>query len=388
MRAIDDNLSGKYRLYADIDLSTYNGGIWKPIGNTIKRGRNYDIEAFSGELDGNGHVVKNMKIETKTEWPTDETAMLFSGTYREVGATVVENYYVKAGLFGEISGATINNLLIEHASIRLTYNRYEGTIGPHNHRIEATNIYAGFIAGGVKMPNDSSYSNITNVYVKDSFIQGEGKNLSERERNIYDFQTCVLGGVVGETIGNLNINNCVVTNNSSILSTANYNGHAEVSLGGLIGGLTQKSNNGYINVSILNSYINEKLRSFNSYKTSIGGLVGGRDDAKNAYNLVVANCVTILSNISKATNTEGHESEEVKYSSFQPLLGCASDASTGEVDISKCFYIYNENDGISNHSNYFQYGNTTGIYYSESIKELPYQYLLKNTEELLNILNG
>ena len=48
LSAIRNNLNGKYILMNDIDLAAF--GEWEPIGS------------FNGLLDGNGYVIKNLKI--------------------------------------------------------------------------------------------------------------------------------------------------------------------------------------------------------------------------------------------------------------------------------------------------------------------------------------
>ena len=49
---IRNNLSGNYIIMNDIDLSVW--GNWYPIGVADS--------SFTGELDGNGYIVKNMRI--------------------------------------------------------------------------------------------------------------------------------------------------------------------------------------------------------------------------------------------------------------------------------------------------------------------------------------
>ena len=51
LQAMKDNLSGKYILMNDIDLSGYD---WEAIGNRSTK--------FTGELNGNGYVIKNLTI--------------------------------------------------------------------------------------------------------------------------------------------------------------------------------------------------------------------------------------------------------------------------------------------------------------------------------------
>ena len=97
---IRNNLSGKYILMNDIDLSSYSN--WQPIGS--------DTSIFTGEFNGNGHVISNLKINN----PTGLGVALFSyvsGTIKNVG---VENAYVNAAtgvgiLVGACMGGSIKN---------------------------------------------------------------------------------------------------------------------------------------------------------------------------------------------------------------------------------------------------------------------------------------
>ena len=79
---IRNNLSGKYILMNDIDLSSYSN--WQPIGS--------DTNIFTGEFNGNGHVISNLKINNST----GQGVALFSyvsGIIKNVG---VENAYINA----------------------------------------------------------------------------------------------------------------------------------------------------------------------------------------------------------------------------------------------------------------------------------------------------
>lgn len=110
LAAIANNLSGSYRLTADITLT----GSWTPLGSSTT--------PFTGTLDGNGHVIKGLTIND-------------SGT-------------AERGLFVETgSGATISNLGIENASV----------IGN-----ERTGAIVGLMNGGL----------IEKCYVANSYIEG------------------------------------------------------------------------------------------------------------------------------------------------------------------------------------------------------------------------
>ena len=93
LEAINNNLSGTYHLTADIDLSDAE---WIPIGN------NGSPDFFTGILDGQGHVIRNLRIT--------------SGS--------IDN----AGLFYIINGATIKNLKLENTNINSTLADRAGAI--------------------------------------------------------------------------------------------------------------------------------------------------------------------------------------------------------------------------------------------------------------------
>lgn len=90
---------GKYfKLTADIDLS---GGIWMPIGKYYNYGKdNGNNRLFFGKFDGNGHVIKNMRIQ----WEGTDTWSAW-------------------GLFSTLQGAsstnltTVTNLIIDSAVV-------------------------------------------------------------------------------------------------------------------------------------------------------------------------------------------------------------------------------------------------------------------------------
>ena len=86
---IRNNLSGKYILMNDIDLSTYEN--WEPIGSSET--------PFTGELDGNGYSISNLTIKV---YPTANTTC----------------YY---GLFAYASNIIIKNINLINCDINVTH---------------------------------------------------------------------------------------------------------------------------------------------------------------------------------------------------------------------------------------------------------------------------
>ena len=118
---VRNNLSGKFILMNDIDLSSLSN--WEPIGDNET---NSSDSRFTGAFDGNGFIIKNMIIKIKRS----------NTTY--------------AGLFGYASGGNIKNIGIEQSEIFIDKQLISG-----NPTIEA---YVGGIAGCSSSPIHNSYN--------------------------------------------------------------------------------------------------------------------------------------------------------------------------------------------------------------------------------------
>ena len=202
----DDNLKGfagyHFALSDDIDLKRQN---WTPIGN--------EDSPFMGNFNGDGHVIKGLKISIHNETDAD----------------------VYAGLFGYVLNSTFCNLGV--------------WLAPEGIDIfsSQSNIYAGGLAGCIY----ASYTNIHNCYVEaegNGTIRGEG-----------DF-ACI-GGIAGKA-------NVEVTNNRAAriggivgeggptISYTYATGEIKCSGSCFIGGITGRSTGGsIINCLALNKEI-------------------------------------------------------------------------------------------------------------------------------------
>ena len=160
-------------LVSDIDLSGYQSGSgWIPIGGGI-----LNAASFSGTFDGQGHVIRNLKI-TNHDWHTH-------------------------GLFGRILDATIENIGLEGAIINVdtAYN--------------STRCIGGIVAIAQR-------SIIRNCYNKGGAISGIAGTVGS-----------YFGGIAGDfssSSSNVTIENCYNTSNISCEATlASY-------VGGIVGG--------------------------------------------------------------------------------------------------------------------------------------------------------
>ncbi len=225
LQAMKDDLDGKYILMNDIDLSGYD---WTPIG-TVDFDTGDLSQAFTGEFNGNGYVVRNLTINK----PTEDVAGLFGavngGTIENVG---LENINVAGGATaGALAGAVqgkITNCFVNEASISGTY-------------------YVGGLVGYVV------YGDITSCYVDSGLVVGSGNRGS---------MAC--GGLIGYYLvdaGVGKLENC--------FSSGSVNSNSVC--GGLVGAFTA---NGNTNVKIINCYTSSEVQTSGTNLIS-GAFIGG-----------------------------------------------------------------------------------------------------------------
>ena len=177
---IRNNLSGKYILMNDIDLSVYEN--WEPIG---KRG-----SQFTGEFDGNGYLIKSLTM---------------SGTYN------LEKYNF-CGLFGAALEAVLKNLVVVDAYVSLSSS---------NEQKEETDNNIGLICGYLnksEMLNCFVSGTLTYEATDYSYVGsvvGDANNSSITRCSSYvditvntgfDNLNLFVGGITGQT--NYNIDEC------------------------------------------------------------------------------------------------------------------------------------------------------------------------------------
>ena len=283
LQALKDNLSGKYILMNDIDLSGYN---WTAIGTKTN--------PFSGELNGNGHVIKNLQV--------DDAA----------GNGI--------GLFGVIDGANVSNVGLENADINV--QNAVGTLAGAAEASIITNCYstgsvrgAGWVGGLIgQITNATTINNCfstANVTGTSSQIGGlVGRLDSSSVSNSYAEGSVLgkifVGGLIGNSVGISNIS----------FSYALGDVKADDNVGGLLGYL------GDHKIYIDNCYSAGTVEA----NLSSGGMIGWVDDDSDL-------CVVTNSKVlGKSENLGGI------------IIGGSGGTS---IEVTNCSYIsYYKNSGI------------------------------------------
>ena len=261
--------SGKtFYLANDLDIGAYceahmaDGG-WTPIG--------YSTSTFKGIFDGNGHVIKNLKIDRET---SDYQGLFGNTEAGEIKNIGLENVSVKGQrCVGGLVGSTYNN-----SSVNNCYATGEvfgcslyvaGLIGISNGASEITNCYTivnvtsegnnigglvGYIRGfSTLVSNNYSLSSVNGLNYVGGLV-GQSHSAIENSYATGDVSGTgnYVGGLVGEASNSSSISNSYATGNVS--GTGDY-----------VGGLA-----GSVNNTISNSYATGKV----SGTSSVGGLVG------------------------------------------------------------------------------------------------------------------
>ncbi len=244
---IRNNLSGKYILMNDIDLSSISN--WDPIGD-IDTSTGDITNGFSGILEGNGFAIKNLKINRASEYGVG----LFSGIKNaKIQNLTIDNVNVSGGFaVGGLAAIIINSDIVNvNISGSITGQSYigglAGVIGDISSTLKdnsnisysssSCNITASFVYSHAGSLAGASLANINNCFATGN-VSG----------NAY------LGGLVGSAA--CEINNCFATGNVT----------GNELLGGIAGMLAGKATISYC-------YATGKIVG----NQSTGGLVGGTD---------------------------------------------------------------------------------------------------------------
>ena len=343
--AIRNNLSGNYVLMNDISLADYSDGEgWAPIGA-------YSDAPFNGKFDGNGHKITNLTINQFNE----NTNPLISQFY--------ENF---VGLFGYISGGSVNDLGVEIAVGEIKGYGYVGSIaGCIGCNSIITNCYStgnisssdyaaafscsGGIAGCVSM------SSITNCY-------STGNIFSADSSDYFDAYSYA-GGIAGMIEDNCSITNCYSTGNISSSAFSSFSG-------GIVGSI--------YNSSIANSYSTGDISSDSDFSHSVfatysysGGIAGESQGGSSITTCHSTGDISSDADFSYSGGIVGsiyNSSIANCYSTGGIAANAATDYSdsysggiAGHIDNGSLANCYNIGDISSSYSYYFYSGGIAGM---------------------------
>ncbi len=258
--AINNNMSGNYKLMNDIDMTeaTAEGGDWDYMGNgwnPIGSENNYSNTSFSGIFDGNNHKIIGMRINLSTDFSgtgTNKYLGLFASVSGKIDSLVLENIYISGeSTFNNVYCGTIaaetdegiiincsanGNIICPSNSISYSADKINtsgGLVGKAKNSViercfNSTTILGGYYVGGIV-----GYSTGTTTISK-SFNSGS-LTTDLRRGNDYSTGTSSLSGTYyryssragGITIGESNvvISDCYNSGNITGISSTDTVGN-------------------------------------------------------------------------------------------------------------------------------------------------------------------
>lgn len=305
--AVRKKMSAHYVLTKDIDLDSVEN--WQPIGKIT--GDRFKIgKGFTGSLDGNGHIIKNIKIQN------DMSTYEASEVYEGYGETQVSR---RAGLFGTIGyGGSVRNLNLENIQISI------------DARTENVDVQTNIAVGGVSGFSAGQIENCT----------CSGQIMFERENKLSEV---VAGGLVGYQSGQ---SDSTVTTKTE---TGIWDSVNQVSLeiaakksataGGIVGGmavskgLTNCVNRGNISAEITA----DELPTDDSWLSVIAGGIAGSaaETSENAFNSVDTSLNGGDVQVIYSGKINRDDSSNIKAISGG-ILGLASKKSSNGFSLTNC----------------------------------------------------
>lgn len=254
LQDIQNNLSGNYRLYSDIDCSdtiNWNSGAgFLPIGT------------YTGTFDGYNHTISNLYIRRLTTDNVGLFSIISSGTAKNVffqNSNVSGEDYVGT-LASDVRNSTILNIHITNGFVNSSSTQYRGTGGVIGTLSNSASTLSSLSYTGIVRTNGSEAGGVLGS------CYSIGSYLDKSYANVYIYGTgntgivnsIRIGGLVGEIYNNCTINTSyAITNLNSTYSV----------LAGLVGG----AHNG----SIYNSYSFANISCNNNVCVNqIGGILG------------------------------------------------------------------------------------------------------------------
>jgi len=284
---INNNLSGKYILMSDIDMT---GKTHTIIGQS---------SSFSGTLDGNFHTISNLTIESSEQY---------------------------VGLFGYISSGTVINMTLENVNITGTSRSGTQYIGGLAGRSIRSTIEGVQVKGSNIKDTGASYIYIGGLV---GYVElGKIKNSSADTNIVGGIGTSYIGGLVGS------VN---VPSNANIIEQSYSKGKITIGsglsyVGGLVGTVSNAKNTSP-NV-IVNAYSTVNIDGENNNtSTCIGGLIGEINSYLATYKISMYNTYAI-GNID--VNTTGTKGGLVGKCNWANVYSSYWSSETSRINTSAC----------------------------------------------------
>lgn len=279
--AVRNDLSGKYKLGADIDLSTYSynkktwtsSAGWDGIGISLAKG-------FTGEFDGDGYTISGL-------WSKGRGS--------------------NQGLFSWVVGGTVKNLNIELADDR-------GILGAGERRAAlAGNAYAGSVISDVKVSSADETARIEGSANYIAGLVGVVKDSTMKSCEVSDIDisgSSYVAGIAGVIYDNSSVYG-QKAKNLNLYGNASYVGG---SIGCVYGGSTVCGS----------SVVNAKVEAGASYA---GGFVGAIHERGSS---IANSYVTGVSSKARASYAGGFAGVIYHYASVEKC--CASNVNATAVN--------------------------------------------------------
>ena len=305
LRRISNNMSAKYILMNDLDLSSIEN--WQPIGHETG-----EILTFTGEFNGNNYSINNLKIN-ESEWNLYNYALFNSvenSVFKDItmkNPSIILEGERSANFIAPLVGWSLGNDTFENISIE-NFNMsgdniasFVGSVvgrteGADFEKISLNNsvIFGGNFVGGVAGMSRNSY-------YKDIFI------LNSKINSIYkgDYGNSFLGGVIGDSENS-------IVNNVKILNS-DIKGYGFV--GGIIG-LGRAGTHDMKNVTIKG-----KVEGESSF---VGGIIGDVGEEFNIDNVKIDTHILARDFVGGIAGRLEISSEDLKSSSINNIVVNAS----------------------------------------------------------------
>lgn len=251
---IRNDLSGKYILMNDIDLSTYEN--WESIGT-------YD-SPFAGKFDGNSKVINNLKIQVNSEDKVYYYALFGVVTGGVISNTALRDcsVYVKAKS-DSFRGVSVSGLVALGNNDSIIENCIvSGKISAETDNMVSVGGIAASFAGTIK-----NCQNLASVY---AYVPSE-----------YDCRIIQVGGIAGNFSGLLEKS----SNQGTV--EVKYNYHKKYSAYVYLGGIAGNSMEGG---SIGNCYNIGTVIGNTNQAPNLGGISGYSATVRNSHNYGILNC--------------------------------------------------------------------------------------------------